>query len=182
MLEDISPLENLSSLGLNLHVLNNALLPSLEGLENMDAGFIIDINIYDNPMLSECDVQSICDYLASPNGTINIHDNDIGCNSQQEVEDACFVNIQEFSIEDYFSISPNPVNTLTQIRFVVSERGAVICDLYEVSGVCVKHCFSIQKTPGEYNLEIEVGDLTKGVYICILKTTEGVFTKKVVKL
>ncbi len=39
--------------------------------------------------MSNCDAQSICDYLASPNGTIIIHDNAPGCNSPEEVEEDC---------------------------------------------------------------------------------------------
>jgi hypothetical protein len=40
-------------------------------------------------------VQSICDYLYSPNGTIEIHDNGPGCNSREEVIIACDVGIEQ---------------------------------------------------------------------------------------
>ena len=45
--------------------------------------------ITDNENLSSCDVQSVCDYLASPNSSVSILWNAPGCNSQQEVEEAC---------------------------------------------------------------------------------------------
>ncbi len=181
-LENLTALQSLTSIGAEFRVWDNDILTSLSGLDNVEANSISDLYINDNALLSVCDIESVCNYLIAPNGAIYIHNNASGCADQEEVEDACFNDISEFGTLDYFSITPNPVSTLAQIRFIVNERGNVICDLYEVSGVCVKHCFSVQKTPGEHNLEIDMGDLPKGVYICVLKTTGGVFTEKVVKL
>jgi hypothetical protein len=36
-----------------------------------------------------CDVESICQYLAEPNGVVYIQDNDEGCNSPEQVTEAC---------------------------------------------------------------------------------------------
>ena len=70
-------------------IIDNDALTSLMGLDNIESNSIEDLIIYGNGCLFTCEVQSICDYLASPNGTVNIHDNAIGCNSQQEVEEEC---------------------------------------------------------------------------------------------
>ncbi|MCD4679823.1 MAG: hypothetical protein K8S00_05490 [Bacteroidales bacterium] len=54
-------------------------------------------------------MQSVCDYLASPNGTIYIENNASGCNSQQEVEDACdAIGIPNINVESEVLIFPNP--------------------------------------------------------------------------
>ena len=68
-------LNNLTSIGGGLMIDNNITLNSLTGLDNIDAGSISNLYIRNNSSLSNCAVQSICDYLASPNGTIEIHDN-----------------------------------------------------------------------------------------------------------
>ena len=67
----------------------------LSGIENINSGSIEDLEIDHNYLLAECDVQSICNYLAGPNGTLEIHDNANSCNSQEEVEEACGLGIGE---------------------------------------------------------------------------------------
>jgi len=87
-------------------------LTSLSGLDNIDAGSITDLGIRDNGSLSTCEVQSICDYLASPNGTIDIQNNAYGCNSRRQVEAACaVVSLDEISTGNTLSIYPNPTST-----------------------------------------------------------------------
>lgn len=88
-LTSLTGLDNVSSIGGYLNINDNDALTSLTGLGNIDAGSISNLSIIFNISLSSCEVQSICDYLASPNGTIEIHDNGPGCNSQSEVADAC---------------------------------------------------------------------------------------------
>ena len=96
LLTSLSGLNNLTSIGGSLTIGNdpgepmgNPALASLEGLENIDPGSITDLTITENPLLSECDIQSICDYLVAPTGTVTIENNATGCNSLEEVEYAC---------------------------------------------------------------------------------------------
>lgn len=88
-LTDLTPLLNLSTLDGTLRVKNNLLLTELTGLDNIDPESILHLSIYDNPLLPMCEVQSVCDYLASPNGITDIHDNAPGCNSAEEIEALC---------------------------------------------------------------------------------------------
>ena len=88
-LSNITGLGNLQSIDGNLEIMGNSSLISLAGLNNIQENSIEDLSIYYNLSLSECDVQSICDYLASPNGTIEIYSNASGCNSEEEIEIAC---------------------------------------------------------------------------------------------
>ena len=88
-LSNITGLGNLQSIDGNLEIMGNSSLISLAGLNNIQENSIEDLSIYYNLSLSECDVQSICDFLASPNGTIDIYSNAPGCNSEEEIEVAC---------------------------------------------------------------------------------------------
>jgi len=90
-LTSLSGLKNLEFINGFLKIEDNTLLTSLVDLENVKAGSISDIYITENSNLFECAIHSICDYLASPNGEIDIQNNAPGCNDQQEVEDACEV-------------------------------------------------------------------------------------------
>jgi len=87
---------------------DNQIIQSLSGIDNITASTIIDLSITGNPVLSSCDVKSICDYLVSPNGEVEIHDNAPGCNSQAEVEEACTVGIPDQRSDSQLSAYPNP--------------------------------------------------------------------------
>jgi len=88
-LESIAALSNLTSISNELQIFDNAVLTNLSGLENVDAGSVDFLRIYGNPSLSDCQVQSICDYLASPAGEIDIFSNAEGCNNPPEVSAGC---------------------------------------------------------------------------------------------
>ena len=89
LLEDITSLANLSTIGGDLTITNNDLLTSLEGLDNINGESINALTITNNPSLSNCEVQSICSYLGSPNGVIIIYNNAPGCNSSGEIAYNC---------------------------------------------------------------------------------------------
>ena len=88
-LHNLAGLENLTSLGDYIEIQLNDDLSSLTGIENINAGTIGNLTIQNNPSLNNCAVQSICDYLVTPNGTIEIENNAPGCNSPSEVQEAC---------------------------------------------------------------------------------------------
>jgi len=182
LLIDISPLENLTSIGGQLNIINNSLLTSLNGLNNIDPNSINNLGIYENPSLSDCSVQNICNYLISPNGTIEIYNNAPGCNDQEEVEEACFNDIEELTTQVFLEISPNPCSGSVNLRFTISDQRFVICDLYEISGVRLKSILNEEKIPGNFEMEIELSDLPKGIYFCTLKTNKGIQTTKLIKL
>lgn len=89
-LTSLSALSSVTSIGGYLEISNNDALTSLAGLDNIDATTIEDfLAIEASDMLSVCDVQSICNYLAIPSNGAYIAGNALGCNSIAEVEEAC---------------------------------------------------------------------------------------------
>ena len=171
-LTNISALENLSSIGGNIDIRKNNVLSSLNGLENIEAESITNLLIYENQSLSTCEVNSICDYLVNPNGTIEIHDNNTGCNSQEEVEYACTVAVSEINTEPEITIYPIPAkNDL----FVSNKRGIVFNELtiYNQLGQNVLH-LNIQSN------KIDISNLEQGIYIIELTSNELKIRKKIV--
>jgi uncharacterized protein (TIGR02145 family) len=88
-LTSLNSLDSLAHLGGDLIITQNTSLAGLAGLDHIDTGSIMNLTITHNFMLSACAAKSICDYLANPGGAVEIFDNAVGCNDQQEVEDAC---------------------------------------------------------------------------------------------
>ena len=118
-LASIQNLYNLTSIGAQIILNNNDVLNNLTGLNNIDSSTITGLYILNNNLLSHCEAKSICDYLAIPGGTIDIHDNAHGCNSQEEVEVACdTLSILDKGFNLELTISPNPLHTQAKIEIV----------------------------------------------------------------
>ncbi len=98
LLQNINGLSNVNQIDDLIYIDNNSSLVDISGIENIDPNSIFsanfdDIEITNNPLLSVCEVQSVCDFITlaagDPNRTTNIHDNAAGCNSEVEVDAAC---------------------------------------------------------------------------------------------
>jgi type I restriction-modification system DNA methylase subunit len=76
----------------------------------------IDAGDYKQYILPLLFFKRICDYLAFPDGDVYISDNAPGCNSSEEVEDACeTVGVEKIMIESVFTITPNPASNKIKV-------------------------------------------------------------------
>ncbi len=179
----LSGLNNLATIGGDLTVENNKALASLTGLDNIYPGSINNLNISKNDSLSACAVESICEYLVSSTGTISIYDNAPGCNSPEEVEEAClYIYVPKPVVESKFSISPNPFGSFIVIEFTLKQSSAIILQIIDLSG---QEIFSIKKKsiiPGEHKVEVNGTPLKPGIYCCIISTNVGIQAKKIIKI
>jgi hypothetical protein len=158
-------------------------LSNISGINNIDAASINYLKITNNNILSTCEVESICDYLAAPGGSIDIYDNAPGCNSPEEVQEACeTVSIENITHDETLQIPPNPVSSKLQIRITIKDQRFVICELYEISGARVKTLIKEQKMPRTYDMTVDISDLKPGIYFCTFKTKEGIQATKLIKL
>ncbi len=164
VLTSIVALTNLATIGGEMEVDDNDSLTSLAGLENIDAASITEITVRYNYSLSTCEVQSICNYLATPNGDISIHDNAPGCNSQEEVSALCIDGLGE-NPSAGFNIYPNPAKKEV---FISSRYGANLneVNIYNQIG---------QKVFGENQIsdKIDVSMLRPGIYVIELVSNES---------
>ena len=169
-------LESLNSINTDLNINWNKSLTSLKGLDNIDPNSISNLSLHDNSLLSECEVQSICAYLANPNGTIEIHDNFIGCNSQQEIEFACEVGLSGFRIPlCNYIIYPNPASIIVSVVTTekVKQNDLTIFNLH---GQVLDHYIITEK-----KTIIDVSHLLPGVYIFKLTSDNSMKMFKLVK-
>ncbi len=169
MLTSLNGLESLTSIGDFLGIGDNQALTDINGLANVTyiGGYL---SIANNQYLSDCDVYSICDYLAAPNGTIEIHDNASGCNSQAEVETACITSLENTISDTQISIYPNPCKDF----LIISTQNGVSPDdvsVYNLAGQKVQHSKS-------NNNILDISRLRSGIYIVELVTGNGKMRKK----
>ncbi|MCK9399659.1 MAG: T9SS type A sorting domain-containing protein [Bacteroidales bacterium] len=119
LLPAFTTLNSLNSIGGDLKIYNNPMITSLAGLDNIDAGSISNLSIHDNINLATCAVQSVCFYLAAPNGTVEIYSNAAGCNSEEEVESICGeaypLNLSVYAQEDTVCINDSVLLSSTVI-------------------------------------------------------------------
>lgn len=169
ILHDITALNNLTSIGGKLWISWNDSLTDLSGLDNINATSINNLEIYHNHSLSTCEVQSICEYLSNPNGNIEIHDNDSGCMSQSEIEDACTVGISNTISHNDFLIYPNPAKT----EISVDNNSFTSCKIFNQLGKNVLH----QTYPSN---KIDISKLDKGVYVIELSSNKTKTRQKLI--
>jgi hypothetical protein len=183
----LSGLVNLTSIGGGINLGNflyypgNLLLRDISELENVTING--DINIAGNRALSECAIESICNYLANPTGTTIIYDNAPGCNTPEEVKQSCdSLPVPEISRSCRFMIHPNPFYEATTIRFELDSPVTFDITIYDRLGKVVR-----KFTPQEYHLRThsvtwQAEELPAGIYLLRLQAGNMMETRKIVKL
>lgn len=176
-ISSVAGLESLTSIGGEFSIRNNPELTSLAGLDNIEANSITDLKIYSNTMLSTCEVLSVCNYLGSPNGVVLINNNASGCNSLQELEEACvWVSLDEFDESQSISIYPNPASsTITIERSGTHSSEARLI----ISNTCGQQV--IMQKIKDKKLTLDISDLPAGIYIVMVFDEDMVVVEKLVK-
>jgi hypothetical protein len=169
-------LSNLNSIGGGLGIEGTA-LTSLAGLDNLDAGSISELSIIYNNSLSTCALQSICDYLASPNGTVEIHDNAPACNSPEEVDSACvYLSTDEINPQHTFSISPNPTSTTITISTPTTPEKNTTLTIFNINGQAL-----LSRQITEQQTVVDVSGLPQGVYFVRVRDDRTMMVSKFIK-
>lgn len=120
-LSNIDALEKLKSTS-GILISGNKLLMNLNGLNNIRPSSIkenplnIDeININNNEILSVCSNLFICEVIKRTDLRIRFANNNVNCNSMNEISNNCLTSIGEIQEDKIMSISPNP--TFGQLTF-----------------------------------------------------------------
>ncbi|NOX47665.1 MAG: T9SS type A sorting domain-containing protein [Chlorobi bacterium] len=172
-INSLSGLDSLIYIGDRLRIKGNSSLTDLLNLGSLSPNSISELHIYENNSLSDCQATSICNYLISPNGTVNIQNNATGCNSQAEIEEACPLGTNETEyLSDNIQIFPNPAkNTITILNSSNTKIQEVI--IFNPSGKTI-----LQKK-GPVNT-IDISGLQTGLYFVEVKTGMGDVRKKLI--
>jgi hypothetical protein len=104
---------------------------------------------------------------SSGNGLMKSGYNEITLNGEQIITD--------YALEQNY---PNPFNPSTTINYQIPEDGIVSLTIYDILGNEVKTVINEQKSMGRYQITIDAGDLSSGVYIYKIQVNDFVSTKK----
>lgn len=90
LLQNLQALSALTSINTSaLIIYDNGALTSLSGLDNINPESITSLTLSSSQNLSTCDVESICTYISTFSSVYSISGNATGCNSFEEVLEAC---------------------------------------------------------------------------------------------
>lgn len=147
-----------------VNINGNQLLTSLSGLDNIDPDSIHWLEISNNALLSDCDVRSICDYLAGPDTTADIHSNATGCYNRDEVEAACRVGMSENQSDNLCYVFPDPVGSFATFKFQVNDPGRVKIELYNNTGQELETIIDEDLPVGSHFISWNARHLPPGLY------------------
>jgi len=159
-LRNISGLRNIASMGGELLIEQNEKLTDISGLDNIEENSISKIVISGNMTLSDCAVWSVCKYLINTSGEVNIFNNAPGCNSPEEVIEACDeVSINKMPFIQELKIYPNPASDMVFIELPETGQSTSLT-IYDISGQEVLFMQAVAKT--QY---VDLSGLKAGLYM-----------------
>jgi hypothetical protein len=119
-------------------------------------------------------VLSICQYLASPGGNITITNNATGCDSPQEVEQACeWVSIEEPTTLTSLEVYPNPASSIISVEWEGPSVKKVELSILTIGGQLVMK--QLLTSPRN---DIDIRFLQPGIYVISLQSATSVDTRK----
>jgi len=163
---NLNGLEAVSMVSGELNINNNDELVILEGLGDFESLTVDSLRIFENPKLTLCEIQGVCDYISYPGSIVNIYDNAIGCNNVAEVDSACqTAHTPELSFHNFYSIYPVPAND----KLHISAHDNSVIDNITLFNQFGQKVMLIQTgsstvdisrlAPGLYVIEIQNGDV-----------------------
>ncbi len=160
-LTSLNGLESLTTVGWYIGIESNSALSDITGIENINAGAIGGgIAFRSNPNLSSCAILSVCDYLAIPGGNVFILDNSPGCNSPQEVMEACgILSVREVGMQPDLVIYPTVVTS----RITIETRPGNIGSRFQILDMAGRTILDGQILQTPYSLDIS--GLQGGIYM-----------------
>ena len=178
-LSDLNGLESLTSIGQGgiLVIEENENLSSLDGIDNIlfNTLYQIEVWIKDNPLLSECETESICNLL-DDNGIIYVSGNMEGCNTIDEVRAACQTSVEELNQEHAMNIYPNPSCSI--ITLLLSRPTST------VSNIAISNSGGLEMLRSTFEgdrKQVDISTLPSGLYFIKIWNDKDVMVRKVVK-
>jgi hypothetical protein len=162
-----------------LSIIGNSILNDISALSYIDTSSISFLGITNNPLLSECDIVAVCDYLSGPYGSShhNIAGNDDGCKNRDEVLQACLAGVGEIMDDkDQVRISPNPSST----QITIETPGTT--SKFQLSIFNLNSQELIRRQITEPTTVIDIGDLPGGVYFVRMRGERSVGVEKFIKI
>jgi hypothetical protein len=98
------------------------------------------------------------------------------------VIEACVTSVDEAFAQNGDIIIPNPFSDELTITYHLTESAYTRIEIYNSEGKKVKELTHKFQSEGRQVCQMKTSDLPAGIYFCVLKTKEGLQTKKIIKL
>ncbi len=170
-LTDISDLSNLQTITGFLAIFNNNLLTSLDGLQNLDPTSFQNLFLFGSDLLSDCAVQSICDYLNVPSNPSSINSNATGCLTEEEILANCDFTAIRNNTNTFFKIYPNPATDQLGIKTPLDHFNL------SIQNTILQEVLSLNNVSGEM---IDISKLSSGIYFVIIEKENFQYVEKLV--
>ena len=170
-LVDITGLSQITTFEGDLTVFLNKMLPSIRGLDHLNSTGITNVNLLGSEKLTECAIESICNYLYS-GGPYTISGNDHGCNTREEIITACLVAVKDPAENEHVTLSPNPTTGVIEILGLKNIKSYI--SVFNSQGMLVRRVSTD-------NNWIDISDLSDGMYLVSIPTETGNLLRKLIK-
>ena len=178
---NLNALQNLRTIGGGLTISWNYRIKSLSGIDSINAESIDALHMIYNDSLSWCAVESVCQYIVSPNASVTLH-NAVGCDSVEVVEELCsHISIPEQRSNPQLSTYPNPFTTATTIEYKLTEPNHVHLTIYNSIGETIYMAKDRLVPVGKHTFTWSPESLPEGLYYAVLRGKEGVSVVKMIK-
>ena len=182
MLTNLDGLNNLQSINGKLYIRNNDALENLDGIQNIDPNTIensqtgsTDLTISINPSLSQCAVESICNFLLLPNKTHSIGNNATGCDNSDEITNNC-TGLGLESINNWEEkINVFPIPSINNVSFTISD------DLNLNKIVLLNSMGMVIKKLSTRGNVIDISYLSDGCYVLLFYTDKSIYRRTFIK-
>jgi len=153
-----------------INIGSNPNLTNLFGLQNIPVEDLSVLIFRNNPSLVVCNLDNICEFLNNGGDHI-IENNASGCSSAAEILDNCFFSISEVELANSIVLWPNPVSEKLQIH-ISEEITHLKTTIFSVTG---KLLLSTSEK------QLNVSNLSEGIYFVKVAMDVGAVTKKLIK-
>lgn len=90
--------------------------------------------------------------------------------------------LESLANDNEFVISPNPCSGTAHLKISNKEHGMMNIDVFTMNGIEIKELMNIKMPPGTHEQKIDLSDLQAGIYYCVVRTSTGIQTTKLIKL
>ena len=166
-LYSLTGMQNITIVNGQLFIDHNPYLQSLTSLDRLDGGLLDSLVITENSSLTECDIQSVCNYLGLPGSKATIEDNAPGCQSREEVLAGCSAGTPDGTGIDKATLRlyPNPATTDVNCEVRIRQRQKVRLAVFDLFGKEVEKLFDNVLSAGEHRFTWRPKDLPPGIYM-----------------
>jgi hypothetical protein len=103
-----------------------------------------------------------------------------------DIGSCCFLQFTAINAMQYtnfpFIISPNPFTNELTIKLTLLDEKIISIELFDITGQLIESIVNNYRAMGNSEFYIEAPEIPEGIYFCVLKTNEGMQTKKIIKL